>query len=93
MARFTGKDDPGFISVAGELYRMVNESKSPNRESQAAARRTQGSDGASSSGINISATEKKSLSLGGITILGDVTKSNVVSNSQTIHGGLTFTDS
>lgn len=93
MARFTGKDDPGFISVSGELQRMVNEFKSPNRESQVVARRALDVDEAPAPGINISATDKKSLSLGGITILGDVIKSNVVSNNQTIHGGLTFKDS
>lgn len=93
MARFTGKDDPGFISVSGELQRLVNDFKSPDRESRAVARRDLSVDGPSASEININATGGKSLSVGGITILGDVIRSNVVSSSQTIYGGLTFGDS
>jgi hypothetical protein len=92
MARFTGKNDPGFTSVSGELRRWVNEIKSPDRENRIAAR-TDVVPAASSPGVNINANTRKSLSLGGITILGDVVKSNVVSNNQTIHGGLTFKDS
>lgn len=95
MARFTGKDDPGFVSVAGELLRLVNKFKLPGGESREVARRVQDVGAASPSEINISATSNagKSLSIGGITILGDVIKSNVVSSNQTIYGGLTFKDS
>jgi len=49
MVRFTGKDDPGFISVSGELQRWANEIKSPDREARAAARRAYGGRGASAS--------------------------------------------
>ncbi|KAF8854611.1 hypothetical protein BDZ45DRAFT_596807 [Acephala macrosclerotiorum] len=93
MVRFTGKDDPGFISVSGELQRRVNEIKSPDREARAAARRAYGGRGALASENTMNATATNNPNLGGITIWGDIVKSNVVSSSQTIHGGLTFKDS
>lgn len=92
MARFTGKDDPGFISVSGELRRWADEIKSLEFANRTTERRAYEQDGVSASENTINATATNGLNLGGITILGDIVKSNVVGSSQTIHGGLTFID-
>lgn len=84
MARFTGADDPGFISVSGELQRWATAIKSSNIELRRG--------GARRAPETFTSTTANNLNLGGITIWGDVVKSNVVSRSQTIHGGLVFKD-
>ncbi len=92
MVRFTEKDDPGFISVSGELQRWANEIKSQGPGAQVATTRVFGGLGASASENSINAIATDSPDLGGITIWGNVVKSNVVSSCQTIHGGLIFRD-
>jgi hypothetical protein len=84
MVRFTGADDPGFISVLGELQRWTKEIKASHIELERG--------GVSGATETITNTTANNVNLGGITIWGDVVKSNVVSRSQTIHGGLTFRD-
>jgi hypothetical protein len=84
MARFKTEDDPGFISVVGELQRWMTEIRSPHSK----ARR--GPSDMVESTVSTRATPTKE-SYGGITIWGDVVKSNI-SRDQTIHGNLIFGD-
>lgn len=89
MARFSEKDDPGFISVVGELRRWVNDMKSDSG-SRAVVK---GSVEVNLSDILTTKETVKELDFRGITILGDVIQSNMVSSNQIINGGLTFKDS
>jgi hypothetical protein len=86
MARFAAEDDPGFISVVGELQRWAKEIRCP----QYKAGRPGASEVSESTGNTN--TILSNSNLGGITICGDVVKSNVVNGGQTIYGGLTFGD-
>jgi len=82
MARFDSENDPGFFSVLGELQRWVTKIKS--QESNLCAIQTFEP---SHHDIN------NSIDVRGITIWGNIEKSNIVGGNQTIHGGLTFLDS
>jgi hypothetical protein len=86
MARFITEDDPGFISVASELQRWAKEIwLQPYKAEKVGA-----SDLPTSKvDINTAVSDK---SVGGITIWGDVVKSNVVNGNQIIYCGLTFKD-
>jgi hypothetical protein len=87
MVRFATEDDPGFISVVGEIERWAKEIKSTSCKDL--------EEGISSERL-INAMNATGISnsrySGGITIWGNVVKSNVVYGSQTINGGLSFGD-
>jgi hypothetical protein len=84
MARFATEDDPGFISVVCELQRWAKEIRSPTCKAGSPEVRGVSK---SSGDINSSVSSR---SHGGITIWGDVVKSNVVIGNQNIYCGLTF---
>ncbi|KAK7971551.1 hypothetical protein PG989_016567 [Apiospora arundinis] len=85
MVRFSSPDDPGFLSITGELKRWIDDLRSPDQKLQNIARarsfpareRTAMRDGSESSGI---------------TIWGNVIQSNVVNGSQTVNGNMYFGD-
>ena len=82
MARFIGEDDPGFISVLGELQRWSKEiASSPIKlERKIAVQECE----------PIVKSTVKGLNQGQIVVWGDIVNSNVVGRTQTIHGGLVF---
>jgi hypothetical protein len=84
MVRFKTEDDLGFISVVGELQRWTKDIKSPHSKVRRGPSEVVESSVGPKSGLS---TE----SYGGITIWGDVVKSNI-SRAQTIHGNLIFGD-
>jgi hypothetical protein len=86
MARFATVDDPGFMSVVCELQRWAKEIRSPPDK----AGRTGANEVSQNTG-DINSVLSNSCP-GGITIWGDVVKSNVVNGSQNIYCGLTFKD-
>ncbi|KAH6684640.1 hypothetical protein B0J14DRAFT_573294 [Halenospora varia] len=85
MARFAIEDDPGFISVVGELHRWVKEIKSlQSKLDSGVVGELFLNKGHNPNMYNVVPT--------GINICGDVLQSNVVYGSQVINGGLTFRD-
>ncbi|KAE8443681.1 hypothetical protein EG329_001453 [Mollisiaceae sp. DMI_Dod_QoI] len=86
MARFATDCDPGFVSVACELQRWAKEIRCLQGGAGTAGA-VEISDRKENPCLTRSATE-----LGGITVWGNVIKSNVVAGDQTIYNGLTFTD-
>jgi len=85
MGGFATENDPGFISVAGELQRWANHISTTQRK----AGRTNSE---ASESPEYTKVVLNNGNIGGITIYGDIVKSNVANNSQTIYGGLTFRD-
>lgn len=82
MVKFSTEDDPGFISVVGELLRWVKDIRSQQQLSSNHA------ESKSASGPSEQRGTKEEL--GGITICGDVVQSSIVNGCQTIHGDLIF---
>lgn len=82
MVKFSTENDPGFISVVGELLRWVKDIRSHEKLSSNHADYTAASDP--------SEQTRTKEELGGITICGDVVQSSIVNGCQTIHGDLIF---
>jgi len=84
MVRFSTSQDPGFVSIAGELQRWVHEVRivpaQGETELPPQTEKDEGSDGLP--------CQETSIRRQGITILGSVTKSSVVNGSQVISGSL-----
>ncbi len=78
MVRFASENDPGFISVAGELRRWLDEIK--------AATKMDSLDAAPNTGV----TTNVGIHAGEISIIGNVTQLSVVGGSQIINGSLIF---
>lgn len=85
MVRFAIEDDPGFVSIVGELHRWVKEIKSHQSKLES---RMVGQ-------VSLNKGHKPNMDNvipTGINICGDVLQSNVVYGSQVINGGLMFRD-
>lgn len=83
MVRFSSLDDPGFISVAGELERWVR--RLENRSNTIARKQ-------SLHASNDPSTRNQDSVYGDIRIGGNVVKSNIVNGNQVVYGGLVFQD-
>ncbi|KAK9776057.1 putative DUF676 domain-containing protein [Seiridium cardinale] len=79
MVRFASQDDPGFISVVGELQRWIS--------SWILGDVKEDFEDKPHTNADISTKETR---VGNITVWGDVVQSIVVDGNQTIHGGLSF---
>lgn len=89
MARFATDEDPGFISVVCELQRWAKDICCQQIKAGTGAPRAHGTNGVYES-ADFRISTPKTNDYGGITILGNVMQSNVVTGNQTIYNGLTF---
>lgn len=85
MARFVTEHDQGFISIVDELQRLVKNVLLPKYKVERA-----GVNAVSKSTGNLDSVAVSNNNLEGITIWGDVVKSNIVNGNQNIYCGLTF---
>ncbi|RYP46683.1 hypothetical protein DL768_007155 [Monosporascus sp. mg162] len=91
IARFATEDEPGFISILGELQRWMKEIQlGQYRAGSPRSSRSKSLEGKNMFNANAHMRSHNSNNYGGITIHGDVVESNVVNGGMTIHGGLRF---
>ena len=84
MVRFASENSPGFESVVAELRRFVKGTEAPGDCGPGSEK---GIDTVTSPGKD---TGRPGNIYDGITICGEVTKSNIVNGNQIIDGDLTF---
>lgn len=95
MARFTSTSDPGFVSLVGEIRQWIQDAGAAADYAEdfngtANAPNLGTADSAEPTATENSSGTSNRTSTKGITILGDVRQSSVVSGHQIIYGGINF---